>query len=162
MAVMFSADEVFEMAEQIERNGAKFYRKAAQGFSDPGIKQMLEELAAMEVEHQQTFSAMRSELPAAAQPTVFDPDNETGLYLRAMADGHIIDVKTDPAEQLKGNETPCDILTTAIGMEKDSVMYYLGLAAFVAAQVGKDKVNNIIKEEMKHITLLVNKRASIT
>ena len=29
MGVTFNADEVFEMAEQIERNGAKFYRAAA-------------------------------------------------------------------------------------------------------------------------------------
>ena len=29
--ITFNADEVFEMAEQIERNGAAFYRKAAQG-----------------------------------------------------------------------------------------------------------------------------------
>ena len=29
MVIPFSADEVFEMAEQIERNGAKFYRAAA-------------------------------------------------------------------------------------------------------------------------------------
>ena len=161
MAVTFSADEIFEMAEQIERNGAKFYRKAAKGFSDPGIKQMLEELAAMEVEHEKTFSAMRSELTAAAKPAVFDPDDEGALYLRAMADGHIIDVKTDPAEQLKGNETLCDILTAAIGMEKDSVMFYLGLEAAVSAQAGKNKVRDIIKEEMKHIALLTNKRAGI-
>ena len=26
----FIADDVFEMAEQLERNGAKFYREAAQ------------------------------------------------------------------------------------------------------------------------------------
>lgn len=31
MSFNFNADEIFEMAEEIERNGAKFYRKAAEG-----------------------------------------------------------------------------------------------------------------------------------
>ena len=34
----FNADEVFEMAEQIEKNGAKFYRNAAGKF--PELKQL--------------------------------------------------------------------------------------------------------------------------
>ena len=32
----FSADEIFEMAQQIERNGAQFYRKAASGAKTEG------------------------------------------------------------------------------------------------------------------------------
>ena len=30
MGIDFNADEVFEIAEQIERNGAKFYRNVAE------------------------------------------------------------------------------------------------------------------------------------
>ena len=30
MSEVFNADEVFEMAEKIEKNGADFYRKAAE------------------------------------------------------------------------------------------------------------------------------------
>ncbi len=29
MAISFNLDEIFEMAEQIEKNGANFYREAA-------------------------------------------------------------------------------------------------------------------------------------
>ncbi len=31
MPQRFNADEIFEIAEQIERNGAAFYRRAAEG-----------------------------------------------------------------------------------------------------------------------------------
>ena len=34
MGITFNANEVFEMAEEIERNGAKFYRQAAEKASD--------------------------------------------------------------------------------------------------------------------------------
>jgi len=37
MTVALNAIEVFEIAEQIERNGAKFYRKAAELFNEPAI-----------------------------------------------------------------------------------------------------------------------------
>ena len=62
MGITFNADEIFEMAEQIERNGAKFYREAAEKSSDADIKKMLQDLAAMEDGHQLTFSQMRKEL----------------------------------------------------------------------------------------------------
>ena len=36
MSIVFNADEVFETAAQIERNGAAFYRKAAGTYSHNG------------------------------------------------------------------------------------------------------------------------------
>ena len=47
MSITFNANEIFEMAEEIERNGAKFYRKAAQNTSDNQTKQMLLDMADM-------------------------------------------------------------------------------------------------------------------
>lgn len=160
MAISFNADEIFEMAEQIERNGAKFYRAAAEKLS--ALRQVLLDFAAMEDEHRKTFAVMRAQLSGAErEPMVFDPENQVALYLRAMADGHVFDIKTDPAEQLTGQKTSEDILKTAIGMEKDSIIYYLGLKDFVPAKTGKDKVEAIIKEEMSHIAILSQKLAAL-
>jgi len=52
MGYDFNADEIFEMAEQIERNGASFYRKSAESIDDPAEKKLLLDLAAMEDEHE--------------------------------------------------------------------------------------------------------------
>ena len=41
MSITFNADEIFEMAEQIERNGATFYREAAGNTLDADVKEML-------------------------------------------------------------------------------------------------------------------------
>ena len=81
----FSADEIYEMAEQIERNGAAFYRKAAAGFDEPGLKETLLDLAAMEDEHEKTFRELRERLTKKdRQATVFDPDNQAVLYLLSL------------------------------------------------------------------------------
>ena len=157
MSITFNAFEIFEIAEQIERNGVKFYRKAAKGISDKDLRQMLLELADMEAEHEETFAGMRKQLSVSdkdRQLRVFDPENELTLYLQAMANGHVFDLRKDPSKQLRGTETVEDILKLAINAEKDSIVFYLGLKDFVPAGAGKDKVEEIIKEEMSHIAVL--------
>ena len=47
-----------------------------------------------------------------------------------------------------------DILKAAIGAEKDSIVFYLGMKELVPEKLGKDKLDGIIKEEMAHIKLL--------
>jgi len=154
--VPFNADEVFEMAEQIERNGGKFYRAAAEKF--PAVSEVLLGLAAMEDEHLKTFANMRTELSGTeVEEPVFDPDGQAQMYLRVMADGNVFDIKTDPVEQLATKNTPEDVLKMAIGVERDSIAFYVGLKEAVSRKAGKDKVDDIIKEEMGHIVTLNEK-----
>ena len=156
MGIPFNADEVFEMAEQIERNGGKFYRAAAEKF--PAVSEVLLGLAAMEDEHLKTFADMRAELSGTElEQPVFDPDGQAQMYLRVMADGHVFDIKTDPAKQLADKKTPEDVLKMAIGVERDSIAFYVGLKEAVSRKAGKDKVEEIIKEEMGHIVTLNDK-----
>lgn len=162
MSIHFNADEIFEMAEQIERNGARFYRKVAEGSEDPGTRELLLGLAAMEDEHERTFAAMRAALSAEERTsTVFDPEGEAGMYLQAMADGYVFDMRADPTELLTGEEAIADVLRTAIGLEKDSIVFYLGIKEMVPERLGKDKISVIIKEEMGHITTLSNQLKSL-
>jgi len=153
MGMPFNADEVFEMAEQIERNGSKFYRKAAGKF--PALRKLLLDLAVMEDKHEKIFAAMRTELSGEeAESPVFDPDGEAQMYLRVMADGQVFNLKADPAEKLADVETAEDLLKMAMGVERDSIAFYVGLRESVSRKAGRDKVEGIIREEMKHIAVL--------
>ena len=152
---IFNADEIFAIAEQIERNGAKFYRKAADLASVGDKRQVVLDLAAMEDEHERTFAQLRAELSGRdREPTAFDPEDQAALYLAAMADGYVFDIKDDPSEALTGSETLEDILQLAIGKEKDSIVFYVGIKKKVPGKLGGDRIDNIIDEEMSHITLL--------
>jgi rubrerythrin len=155
MAIAFNADEIFSMAEQIERNGAKFYRKAAKGTGGARQEAMLLELAEMEVDHEKTFKAMHAELGTSDRMDApFDPEGQAQLFLQAVADGHVFDVDLDPSEKLTGDETLADILTTALGLEKDSIVFYLGMKSAVREDLGKDKIDAIIAEELGHVAKL--------
>ena len=152
MSMNFNADEIFEMAEQIERNGAVFYREAAGKISNREMKEMFLNMATMEDGHLKTFQEMRKELAAQEKAeTVFDPYNEATLYLQTMADGKGIEGMRSPTEKLTGHESSQELLEIAIGAEKNSVLFYVGLKDLVTAKAGREKVEAIIREEVKHV-----------
>jgi rubrerythrin len=163
MSIKFSAGEVFEMAKNIERNGAKFYRKAADQFDDKIASDLLMELAEMEDDHLRTFTEMKADLSARElEGTVFDPYGESGLYLQAMASEHVFDVKVDPSDALTGKETLEDILKISIKLEKDSILFYYGLKSLVPDVLGKERLEDIIEQEFGHISTLSEKLSEIT
>lgn len=163
LGIDFNANEVLLMAERVEQNGQKFYQGAVSRTTDTDHQSMLRKLAAMEVEHEATFAAMRAQLGAQEKTaTVFDPDSQAVQYLQAMADSSIFDVDMDPEKVLAGTETIEDILRIALGMEKDSVVFYQGIRDAVPEELGKDKVAGIIKEEMWHITVLSRQLTQLT
>ncbi len=150
----FNANEIFEMAEQIERNGAAFYVKAAASFDGPA-KKLLEELASWEKKHEDIFKDMQKALASSEKlEQVFDPDEEGARYLQAFADRHVFDTRVEAAERLTGDESLEEVLRIAIGLEKDSIVFYLGLRDATPDKAGRERVEEIIKEEMKHVSIL--------
>ncbi|MFA5239899.1 MAG: ferritin family protein [Phycisphaerae bacterium] len=158
MSITFNADEIFEMAEKIEKDGAWFYRQAAKVAVDKEIKQMFLDLASMEDRHLATFQEMRKQLSAGEkEESVFDPDNEAAMYLQTMAKGHGWEGKKSLTESLTGKESIGEILNIAIEAENNSVVFYTGLKELVPSRAGRDKIEAIIKEELGHIAILTQK-----
>jgi rubrerythrin len=152
MSHAFSATEIFEMAEQIERNGASFYRGSADSVNDEEAQEFLLDLAEMEDNHLKTFTNMREQLSGKEKETPsFDPNNEVNLYLGTLADTKVFFEKDIDTSTLRG------IYKAAILAEKDSIAFYIGLKELVPEYLGRDKLDDIIKEEMKHIKILNEK-----
>jgi rubrerythrin len=155
MAMAFNADEIFEMAEEVERNAAKFYHEAAAKAPDLQTKNVFLGLAVMEDGHLRTFREMRQGLSDQEKSgTTFDPDNEAVLYLQAMADTKGFEGMRNPAEKLTGRESMPEVFEIAIEAERNSVLFYVGLKGMVAARAGRDKVEGIIREEVGHVAQL--------
>jgi rubrerythrin len=152
MAFDFNIDDILAMAEEIERNGAAFYRTAAKGAPDKVTRDTLEELARMEDQHEKTFAGLRAGLTAEEKkPGAFDPEDETALYLKALADRRVFHEKSIDLNSLTA------VLKEAIVAEKDSIAFYVGMKDLVPGNLGKDKIRAVIKEEMSHIVLLAGK-----
>jgi rubrerythrin len=153
----FNANDIFEIAEQLERNGAKFYRAAAESVGDQSAKTFLLKLADMEDGHEKTFAQMRSALTADEKTaTVFDPDGEAVGYLQALADTRVFFEKELDVSSMEA------ILKDAVTAEKDSIVFYLGMRDAVPENKGRGRLDAIIKEEMGHIQLLSKELKALT
>ncbi len=149
----FNASEIFEIACQIERNGAKFYEKAVAVASTEESKLFLSRLSDMEKGHEDLFSKMKEEIDISEENL---PDSEMQClsYLQAMAEGKIFSNRLDASELLKNARTLEELYLVAIGFEKDSVIFFTGIREVVPDQLGKNKIDLLIKEEMCHIAVL--------
>ena len=154
MPVNYNLDEIFQMAEQIEKNGKEFYESSAASISDPEKKKMLISLAKMEEKHIERFAKMRKKLQDIEIDN-FDPENEASMYLSAMANTKVFFEKTIDTTSMES------ILKEAIISEKDSIAFYLGMKDLVPEELGKDNIDEIIKEEMRHITFLSNELTNL-
>ena len=74
--------------------------------------------------------------------------------MRSWADGHVFDAGSDPVKNLGSQDNMADILKTAIALEKESIIFYLGFKDALTREADRTKIDGIVKEEMKHIASL--------
>ncbi len=159
MVISPKLDDVFAMAEHIERNGARFYREMAQ---DEGIgsnvRELLLELAAMEDDHEKQFAEMRAGLVEQyTTGPAFREEGDVVSYLHAVTDIWPVGKKAGTVSSEEEKTPVVGVLRTAIELEKDSIMFYLGLKEMLAEGSDRTRVDDIIKEEMRHIVDLNSK-----
>jgi rubrerythrin len=162
MSLQFTAESIFEIGVQIEKNGKAFYQHAAATVSDASLKTLLVGLADWENGHITLFEELKAELPdTMREDNLFDPDNEFFIYLQAAADSHVFISTTDIAGLAARCTTPDAIFEMALRFEKDSVVYYTTLKEMVANQRGKQRIDTLIREELKHIDMLNKQRKAL-
>lgn len=158
----FNAREIFDIGVGIEANGKAFYEAAAKKTAETATRDFFLELAAWEAQHITLFSDLRDALPkSAGNVPVFDPNDEAAIYLQATADSHVFVKNKDMVGLVAGCTTPVDIIDVAMTFEKDSVVFYTTMKKVVAKNLGQDKVDRLIDEEIKHIGLLAQRRLKL-
>ena len=81
-------------------------------------------------------------------------NEELSLYLNAMADAHGGEGDPDVVESFSGKESMAEIVAIAVGLEKESILFYVGIKDMVPPKFGQDKIDTIIKEETQHVAQL--------
>ncbi len=160
---ILNADDLFEIARRIERNGAAFYRAAAKLMPDEAGAKLLRDLAETEIVHEHTLASMQNALSGdeAAGP-LYDTNEEAYGFLKEMANDFAGDPERDVATVLKPGSSVRTILETAIQREKDSVIFYEGIKMIVPRKLGGPRLDEIIAQEMGHIIVLCRERARVS
>jgi len=155
MAEEFGASEVLEVAERMERNAVKFYRKAAGACDDPTLSRLFTDLARWERQHVRMFADMRNRL---AEPNwdggryILDPDDQPPTQSPVPL---VFGESEHPGKELVDGPTKAEVLRTAIQKEKDTIAYYNGLKEFVLGDHNIQVVKAIIREERRHSKILL-------
>ncbi|UCD50696.1 MAG: ferritin family protein [Phycisphaerales bacterium] len=155
MDASMKGHEVLEIAEKIERNGARFYRRAAAMVQDTKVSAFLVQLAQWESQHVKVFREMK-ERSVKQKWEIGDiaPGHRGVPNARSLAGLAVFGLQPNPADELTGQETRADVLRIAIEKEKDSIVYYTGLKDLIPSEKDRKLIEDIIQEEMKHVRIL--------
>jgi rubrerythrin len=157
MSYFLSADEVFAIGVEIEKNGKAFYSAAADKANAIAAKKLFTELAQWEEKHVEIFENLKKNIGGEKMEDLFDPDEQLREYLKAAADNHVFVRGLSGAAAAAACKTPREALETALQFEKDSVIYYTAMQRVVPENSGGKDITRLIDEEMRHIVILSNK-----
>jgi rubrerythrin len=150
----FSVREVVEQAVQTEKIGREFYYSMAKKFHDNHeLKELFEVLASQELKHEKIFTELEKQI-RDGEPEGWD---EISLYLNALVDAEFFLGRDKSLSAVKSVKTAAEAIKFALGFERETLLYYHGLRETIKE---KDIVDEIIKEEKRHIVWLNNLRKS--
>lgn len=152
----FTGKEVLDMAVRIEENGYKFYTDAGKATKNRKVKVLFMSLAEEEAKHIRVFQDLKkllSEKDLAESLNSYA--EEASLYLNALADTEVF--SSPSGGRMTGAEagSPEEVVNIAIGMEKDSILFYYELQKMIRE---KDRavLENLIEQEKEHLRKLTD------
>ena len=155
MLYCFNATEVFRIATEIKDRCIAFYQEAQGVIQDSAVRSLFESLVREETEHKAKIESLRAKIPAGAwTPSVSDPEQELDLYIKMMADQHVLNPARDLDARLAEVKTTQDALKLALQLEKDSVIFFLGMQEATCEGKDRDLLSLLIKEEQDHVRRL--------
>ena len=162
MSIYLNADDIFRVGVQIETNGKLFYETAAKQTQEARAKELFKELADWENQHIELFERLRLQLPETAREmNLFDPGSELEIYIKATADSHIFIRNKDISSLVSALKTPQEVLDLAVTFEKDSVVFYSTMKKAIPESFGKERMDALINEEIKHIAMLTQQKEKL-
>ncbi|TET23529.1 MAG: hypothetical protein E3J71_01970 [Candidatus Stahlbacteria bacterium] len=156
MGIKFSGYEIGEMAIQIERNGKAFYEELARKSNEADMRTFFKYLADQEDVHLERFKELRDRLSKEGYIAPYDWD-EARSYLAALVSKEVFADENMGARLAKEAPDEATAFDAAIGLEKDSLLFYHEMMRFVN-KADHPLIEAIAEEERKHITDLTQKR----
>ena len=156
---MFTFDEILDLAIRIEHNGEAAYRKAQNEVLNPDLAPVLQKLADDEKEHVKWFQEFRNRIEVAHIHSELAEMGKS-LFQKVLGD-QTFSIQEADFSKIEDLHT---LLELSIEFEKDTILFYEMLGAFVTDHDTLKQLETIIQEEKNHIRILeewLNKEALI-
>jgi len=156
MAQMFFNEiEAVKIAQNLERNGLAFYRKAADRAQDQATRDVFLRLAEDEKDHLAHFEELEETLQQQRRTGAgYTDDAEIGAYIDRLLRTQVFGDESDVARLADQAESDYETLAVGMRAERDSILFYQEMLDFVDAKVAKEAFEHILQEERRHLSLL--------
>ncbi|ACM22772.1 MULTISPECIES: ferritin-like domain-containing protein [Thermotoga] len=156
---MFSAKELLSIAVRVEKDGEEFYRKLAERFEKPDIKEFFSYMARQEAEHARTFESIGEELGVDEETYLNLEDAEE--YLKSFVEGRFFPDAATMEKYLKERSVE-EAIDFSISVEKETIIFYYEILELLKNERAKDLVRSIINQEKQHVVKLLRIKGMIS
>jgi len=151
MSVVFSGNDLINIAIGIERRGITFYDIMAKSTDNDGVMAVFEELVEMEREHLKTFQDMLEKADEYRNAEV--PRQEYSDYLQALMDNAVFTDDMITSEMATQADSDIKAIELGISAEKDSILFYYEMKDNMPRRTAPI-IDRIIAEEKLHLKQL--------
>jgi rubrerythrin len=151
MSVVFSGDELINIAIGIERRGITFYDVMAKSTDNEMARAIFNELVEMEREHLKTFQGMLEK--ADEHRDTEATKQEYSDYLQALMDNAVFTDDMITGEMATQADSDIKAIELGISAEKDSILFYYEMRDNISRRTAPT-IDRIIAEEKLHLKQL--------
>jgi rubrerythrin len=151
MSVIFSGDEMLNIAIDIEKRGISFYDVMAKSTDNEMARAAFDGLAAMEREHLVIFQNMLAETHVGKTGDM--PNPQYPDYVRALIEEAVFSNDVITSEMATQADSDIKAIELGISAEKDSILFYYEMKENMARR-DIPVMDRIIAEEKSHLAQL--------
>lgn len=160
MSEYLTAQEIIEIAIEIEKNGREFYRIMADSASTVPLRNLFNYLSAEEDKHRQKFEEILKSAGGYQISDIYYATEYMG-YMKAMADERVFTKDISYIDLVKQLTSPKQAIDIAISFEKDSIIFLHEMQEIVSG-LDKKIIQKLLNEEREHIRKLSEMKRSKT
>ena len=146
---MFTLQEIIDLAIRIEQNGEKKYRKAQSEVLNPLLTPTFKRLVDDEMEHIKWFEEFRDQ--AVVRGVNQELEKMGKSLLQSVLGDQSFSIQEADFSKIEDLHT---LLELSIEFEKDTILFYEMLSAFVTDHDTLKQLETIIQEEKNHVRVL--------
>ena len=146
---MYTWKEIIDIAVQIEHNGERIYRRAAEHVNIPRLSEALSQLADDEAAHTKWFSRLTP--PGSTPQGYSNLEKIARAFLRESVVDKTLSLQEADFTVIKTLE---NLIETSIEFEQDTVVFYDTIRRLVSEDETVALLDTVIAEEENHINVL--------
>jgi rubrerythrin len=146
---MFTIDDLFDIAINMEKNGEAVYVDSVLRIDRPELKDKLQWMAREEARHHEWFTDQKNQLTLGIEEK----------HLKEMVPGALQQMMDEKALSLDDIDFSQmnninDLFEAFIDFEEDTIRFYEVLEMFISDPAAKKGLDIIVEEEKKHVANL--------